>query len=240
MADDKTISVKLEHLSDRINNLSKVIYEYQNNPNYKIYSLQKPNNVFFTRLEEQKQMNLGELCSSLIKLKSLHSETLDKNAHATKPPISISLCLWDKSREYFVFPNRLQKEYDKYNSPKCVCSCFLYWCYNKRDLEGIKFLNSIGYDIHMWDDHLIKDGCKDGWFELVKYLVDDCGFDVKSESSWNLQIAVAWGNRDVIKYLIQKGSYLKFGMILEWIEENNEDEIFDLVYERSKDELSLL
>ena len=71
----------------------------------------------------------------------------------------------------------------------------------KGNLEDIIFLMNEGYDknnILIWLSRF-------GHLEIVKYLVEKCGADVRSNNDYAVRRASMYGHLEVVKYLIEDG-----------------------------------
>ena len=75
------------------------------------------------------------------------------------------------------------------------------------DLEGIKYLVSLGADLNERNGFSIVWASKNGELAIVKYLVKQ-GIDIRSENNSAIKAAKKNGHEDVVEYLISQGAKL--------------------------------
>lgn len=56
-------------------------------------------------------------------------------------------------------------------------------------LRGIKYLFSKGINLRMFDDYAMREACRHGRIEIVKYLIQTVGASVQSQNNYALRIA---------------------------------------------------
>jgi ankyrin repeat protein len=71
-------------------------------------------------------------------------------------------------------------------------------------LNVIKYIVSIGADIHVQDDYAVRWASAHGHLDVVKYLVS-VGSDIHAHCEYAFRLASAQGYLDVVKYLVSLG-----------------------------------
>jgi len=89
--------------------------------------------------------------------------------------------------------------YRKYNGKNLVDLCEI------GDLNGVKYLVSMGADIHIDKDHPLKLSAWHGHLEVVKYLVS-VGADIHAQDDYALRSSAHYGYLEVVKYLVLMGA----------------------------------
>ena len=69
----------------------------------------------------------------------------------------------------------------------------------------IKLLIEIGIDIHINDDGFFVKSCCKNDFEVLTYLLDDCGCNINAHNSNALQNAIRYSKFDTITFLLERG-----------------------------------
>jgi len=89
--------------------------------------------------------------------------------------------------------------YRRYNGKKLVDLC------KKGDLNGVKYLVSMGADIHADNDAVLISSVYHGHLEVVKYLVSE-GADIHTRYGAPLYVSAGEGHLEVVKYLLSVGA----------------------------------
>jgi ankyrin repeat protein len=71
-------------------------------------------------------------------------------------------------------------------------------------LEVVKYLVSLGVDIHVWEEYGFRWACMNGHLEVVKYLVS-LGVNIHTMEEWGFRLACQNGHLEVVKYLVSLG-----------------------------------
>jgi len=89
--------------------------------------------------------------------------------------------------------------YRKYNDKKLWELCGI------GDLNGVKYLISVGADVHAYYEYSLRSSAKNGHLEVVKYLVSlDADIHVYNDEA--LRLSAYYGHLEVVKYLISIGA----------------------------------
>jgi len=89
--------------------------------------------------------------------------------------------------------------YRKYNGESLWYLCQI------GDLNGVKYLVSMGADIHALNDYALSHSACYGHLEIVKYLVS-LGADIHAEDDDTLIWCVAAGHLEIVEYLVSVGA----------------------------------
>ncbi len=84
-------------------------------------------------------------------------------------------------------------------------NCVLRWAAQNDNIETIKYLVSIGADIHADDNVAILWASMYGYLEVVQYFVS-MGADIHSEDGYAIRLASDYGHLEVVKYLVSVGA----------------------------------
>jgi len=77
--------------------------------------------------------------------------------------------------------------------------------YKKGDLNGVKYLVSVGADIHVENELALIRSAYYGHLEVVKYLVS-VGADIHAHNDLPLLCSAAAGHLEIVKYLVSLGA----------------------------------
>jgi len=105
----------------------------------------------------------------------------------------------------------------------------LKWAAKKGDLGLVKYLVSIGCDIHADGDGPLCAACWNGHLEIVDYLVSH-GADIHAIHEYPLGCAAKNGHFEIVKYLIKQGADINndiHGYALKWAKYNSHWEIVE-------------
>lgn len=114
----------------------------------------------------------------------------------------------------FVYKHNSVKRIKDYTQAKNLIAFFI----NKNNIEEIKYIIDKGFDIHMDDEYIFRQLCKNVGlgkikkerFELIKFLVEENNVDLSAISEEALTSAVYRGSLELVEYLVDKGASLKY------------------------------
>lgn len=91
--------------------------------------------------------------------------------------------------------------------------------YSLHKTDTFQMLKELGANIHMDKECLLKWASRQGYFEVVKFCVEN-GADIHVDDDTVLQIATMNGFLEIVKYLVEKGAHLcsNRGYVLYWAE----------------------
>jgi hypothetical protein len=98
------------------------------------------------------------------------------------------------------------------------------------DLELVKYLVSLGADIHILNEYALRLASRHGCLDVVKYLVS-VGVDIHDANESALKWAVANGHLEVVKYLVSLGAdiHVNNGEPFRWASGNKQFEIVNFL-----------
>lgn len=74
------------------------------------------------------------------------------------------------------------------------------------DVEFIKYLYSKGLDIHAYNEYLFICAIRNGFYNIIKYLIDDHDVNIHIDEDYPLREACMYGDIEIVKILVSKGA----------------------------------
>lgn len=85
-----------------------------------------------------------------------------------------------------------------------MCNCELLDACDNNDLEKIKTLIQNGYDIHDYDEYILRMSCYKNYFDIFIFAIEN-GANIYDYSNFILKTAIYESHLNIIKYIYSIG-----------------------------------